>query len=327
MGKISYGKIVLIGAGHVGTAILDSLLRMNLAEEIVVINRNERKALGVVLDASHTTAFAYSANANIRVGSYADCTDAQIIINTAGPSIQPGNSRDRMLLLQTNVEVMRQVMENITCYTREAIIINVSNPMDILTYIGQYCFDYPRERIFGTGTLLDTARFNKMVAEKCGVDAKNVTGFVLGEHGGTSFIPWNTVNIVGLPFDDFQKQFALESPIDKDELLHEVKVSGLDIVELKGYTSSGIALSVCRLVGAIMRNEKAVVPVSVVLNGEYGLEGAAMSLPCVISKSGIDRVLQLPLDEAGQRDLKICYDYLHGTLESLGKDFCKGVKE
>lgn len=321
MGKISYGKIVLIGAGHVGSAILDSLLRMNLAEEIVVINRNEKKALGVVLDASHTTAFAYSANADIRVGTYEDCADAQIIINTAGPSIQPGNSRDRMLLLQTNVKVMYGVMENITRYTKEAIIINVSNPMDILTYIAQKYFDYPRELIMGTGTLLDTARFNKMIADKCGVDAKNVTGFVLGEHGGTSFIPWNTVNIVGIPFEDFQKQFGLEKPIDKEELLHEVKVSGLDIVELKGYTSSGIALSVCRLVGAIMRNERAVVPVSIVLQGEYGLSGAAMSLPCVISKSGIERVLQLPLNEEGREKLGVCYDYLHGLIESLGDSF------
>ena len=114
MENISYGKIVLIGAGHVGSAILDSLLRMNLADEIVVINRNEKKALGVVLDASHTTAFAYSANANIRVGTYEDCKDAQIIINTAGPSIQPGNSRDRMVLLQTNVQVMKEIMTQIT---------------------------------------------------------------------------------------------------------------------------------------------------------------------------------------------------------------------
>ena len=113
MENISYGKIVLIGAGHVGSAILDSLLRMNLADEIVVINRNEKKALGVVLDASHTTAFAYSANANIRVGTYEDCKDAQIIINTAGPSIQPGNSRDRMVLLQTNVQVMKEIMTQI----------------------------------------------------------------------------------------------------------------------------------------------------------------------------------------------------------------------
>ena len=293
MENISYGKIVLIGAGHVGSAILDSLLRMNLADEIVVINRNEKKALGVVLDASHTTAFAYSANANIRVGTYEDYKDAQIIINTAGPSIQPGNSRDRMVLLQTNVQVMKEIMTQITTYTRSAIIINVSNPMDILTYIAQKEFNYPRNLLIGTGTLLDTARFNKMLADLCGVDAKNVTGFVLGEHGGTSFIPWNAVNIVGIPFHDFQKQFGLKESVDCEKLLHEVKVSGLDIVELKGYTSSGIALSVCRLVGAIMRNERAVVPASVVLEGEYGLEGI------------------------GEKNLKICYDYLRNVIESI----------
>ena len=120
MGAVNYGKVVLIGAGHVGSAILDSLLRMNLADEIVVVNRNEKKALGVVMDASHTTAFAYSANASIRVGTYEDCKDAQIIINTAGPSIQPGNSRDRMVLLQSNVQVMRSIMTEIVRYTREA---------------------------------------------------------------------------------------------------------------------------------------------------------------------------------------------------------------
>lgn len=316
MGKINYGKIVLIGAGHVGSAILDSLLRMNLAEEIAVINRNEKKALGVVMDASHTTSFAYSANADIHVGSYEDCRDAQIIINTAGPSIQPG-SDDRMLLLESNVKVMREVMGNITRYTREAIIINVSNPMDILTYLGQHEFDYPRELMMGTGTLLDTARFNKMVADRCGVDAKNVTGFVLGEHGATSFIPWNTVNIVGIPFEDFEEQFGLKAPLDKEELLHEVKASGLEILALKGYTSSGIALSVCRLVGAIMRNEKAVLPVSIVLQGEYGLEGAALSLPCIISKAGVAKVLQLPLDEEGREGLMACYHYLHGMLQGL----------
>ena len=290
---------------------------MNLADEIVVINRNEKKALGVVLDASHTTAFAYSANANIRVGTYEDCRDAQIIINTAGPSIQPGNSRDRMVLLQTNVQVMKKIMEQITTYTRSAIIINVSNPMDVLTYIAQKEFHYPRNLLIGTGTLLDTARFNKMLADLCGVDAKNVTGFVLGEHGGTSFIPWNAVNIVGIPFHDFQKQFGLKESIDCEKLLHEVKVSGLDIVELKGYTSSGIALSVCRLVGAIMRNERAVVPASVVLEGEYGLEGVAMSLPCVISRNGVERTLQIPLDEDGKKNLMLCYNYLRGIIESV----------
>jgi L-lactate dehydrogenase len=282
-----------------------------------MINRNREKALGEVLDASHTTAFAYSTNTTIRVGDYSDCSDAQIIVNTAGPSIQPGNSRDRMVLLQSNVNVMCDIMQEITRYTKEAIIINVSNPLDILTYVAQAKFQYPAGRIFSTGTLLDTARFNKMLGDICGVDAKNVTGFVLGEHGGTSFVPWNTVNIVGIPFDEFEKQFQLKAPIDKGKLLQDMKESGLDIVELKGYTSSGIALSVCRLIGTIVRNEKAILPISVVLNGQYGLSKVAMSLPCVVSKAGVDRILQLPLDETGYADLMKCYDYLHNVIQSL----------
>lgn len=317
MGNISYGKLVIIGAGNVGSAILNSVLRMNILDDIVVINRNRDKALGEVLDASHTTAFAYSANASIRVGDYEDCADAQIIVITAGPSIQPGNSRDRMVLLEKNVNVMNDIMAQITRYTKEAIIIVVSNPLDILTYIAQERFDYPSDKIFGTGTLLDTARFNKMLGDICGVDAKNVTGFVLGEHGSTSFIPWNTVNIVGVPFDDFEKQFGLKEKLDKEKLLYDTKVIGLDIVELKGYTSSGIALSACRLIGAIVRNEKSVVPVSVVLSGQYGLSGAAMSLPCVVSKSGIDRVLELPLDTQGMEDLMKCYLHLKSTIDGL----------
>ena len=161
MGTISYGKLVIIGAGNVGSAILNSVLRMNILDDIVVVNRNQKKALGEVLDASHTTAFAYSANANIRVGGYEECADAQIIVITAGPSITPGNSRDRMVLLEKNVDVMNNIMEQITRYTKDAIIIVVSNPLDILTYIAQKKFDYPANKIFGTGTLLDTARLTR----------------------------------------------------------------------------------------------------------------------------------------------------------------------
>ena len=317
MSQVTHGKMVIIGAGNVGSAILNSVLRMNIVDDIVVINRNRDRALGEVLDASHTTAFAYSANASIRVGDYGDCADAQIIVITAGPSIKPGNSRDRMVLLEQNVKVMNDIMEQITKYTKEAILIVVSNPLDILTYIAQKKFDYPVNKILGTGTLLDTARFNKMLGDICGVDAKNVTGFVLGEHGSTSFIPWNTVNIVGVPFDSFEKEFDLKEKLDKEKILHDMKVSGLDIVELKGYTSSGVALSACRIIGAIVRNERPVLPVSVVMSGQYGLSGVAMSLPCVISKDGIDRILEIPLEEQGKNDLLKCYHYLKETIDSV----------
>ena len=312
----SYGKLAIIGAGKVGSAVLNSVLRMNIVDDIVVINRNRDKALGEVLDASHTTAFAYSANASIRVGYYRDLRDAHIIVMTAGPSILPGN-HDRNTLLRKNIEVMDQTMKEITAYTREAILIVISNPLDILTYYFQKKYDYPAGRIFGTGTLLDTARFNKMLGDLCGVDAKNVVGFVLGEHGSTSFIPWNTVNIVGVPFDRLAEKFGLKEPIDKERLLRDTKTIGPRIVDLKGYTSSGVSLAACRIIGAILRNERCVVPVSTVMQGQYGYSDVAMSLPCVLTRDGISRVIELPLDEQGRRDLTVSHDHLRALIDSI----------
>lgn len=313
---VSYGKLAIIGAGKVGSAVLNSVLRMNIVDDIVVINRNRDKALGEVLDASHTTAFAYSANASIRVGDYRDLRDAHIIVMTAGPSILPGN-HDRNTLLRKNIEVMDQTMKEITAYTREAILIVISNPLDILTYYFQKKYDYPAGRIFGTGTLLDTACFNKMLGDLCGVDAKNVVGFVLGEHGSTSFIPWNTVNIVGVPFDRLAEKFGLKEPIDKERLLRDTKTIGPRIVDLKGYTSSGVSLAACRIIGAILRNEHCVVPVSTVMQGQYGYSDVAMSLPCVLTRDGISRVIELPLDEQGRRDLTVSHDHLRALIDSI----------
>lgn len=319
---IRQGKIVIIGAGHVGSAILNSLLSMNLAREIVLINLDREQALGEVLDASHTLAFSYAAGCAIRVGDYEECRDAQIIINTAGPSIKPGESGDRMQLLETNLRVMTSIMDSITRHTRDAIIVNVTNPVDILTYFCVKKYDYPRERLFSTGTMLDTARFHKMLADQLRIDAKSVTGFVLGEHGGTAFIPWNTVSIAGIPFDRFAEQFDLKTPIDREQMIRAVKASGLNIIELKGYTSSGIALVVCRVVSAILYNSHSVLPLSIAAQGEYGLENVAMSLPCVLGERGVERILTLPLDEDAERGMRGCDEYLRSVLHNV--DFATG---
>lgn len=311
------GKIVIIGAGHVGSAILNSILGMNLAKEIVLINLDRDQALGEALDASHTLAFSYAAGCTIRVGDYEDCRDAQIIINTAGPSIKPGEAGDRMALLETNLSVISSVMDGITRYTRDAILINVTNPVDILTYFCIRKYDYPSGKLFSTGTLLDTARFHKMLADQLRIDPKSVTGFVLGEHGGTAFIPWTTVNIAGIPFDRFAEQFGLKQPIDREEMIRSVKASGLDIIELKGYTSSGIALTACRVVSSILFNSRSVLPLSVIPDGEYGLENVAMSLPCILGENGVEKILTLPLDEDAERGMRACDEYLRSVLHDI----------
>ena len=314
---IERGKIVIIGAGHVGSAILNSLLGMNLAREIVLVNLDREQALGEVLDASHTLSLVFAAGCAMRVGDYADCADAQIIINTAGPSIRPGEKADRMALLEQNLAVITQVMDGVTRYTRDAVFINVTNPVDVLTYYCMKNYDYPVSKCFSTGTLLDTARFHKMLADQLGIDAKSITGFVLGEHGGTAFIPWNTVNVAGIPFDRFAEQFDLKEPIDWEQMIRAVKASGLDIIELKGYTSSGIALAVCRVVSAILFDSRCVLPLSVIPQGEYGLENVAMSLPCILGENGIGKILTLPLDEDGERGMRACDEYLRSVIHDI----------
>ncbi len=311
------GKIIVIGAGHVGSAVLNALLGTNLAREIVLVNLDREQALGVALDAGHTLAFSYAAGCSIRVGDYEDCRDAQIIINTAGPSIKPGEKADRMALLETNLSVISSVMDGITRYTRDAILINVTNPVDVLTYYCYARYDYPRERLFSTGTLLDTERFHKMLADQLGIDAKCVTGFVLGEHGGTAFIPWNTVNIAGMPLDRFADQFGLKEPIDREQMTRAVKDSGLDIIELKGYTSSGVALAACQAVSAVLFDSHTVMPLSVIPDGEYGLRNVAMSLPCVLGEHGVERILTLPLDEDAERGMRACDEYLRSVLHDV----------
>ncbi|MBR5302875.1 MAG: hypothetical protein IKU38_08575 [Clostridia bacterium] len=156
-----------------------------------------------------------------------------------------------------------------------------------------------------------------MLAGKLSIDPKSVTGFVLGEQGGTAFIPWNTVNIAGIPYDRFTEQFDLNAPIDREEMIRAVKDSGLDIIELKGYTSSGIALAVCRTVSAILFDSRSVLPLSVIPQGEYGLENVALSLPCILGESGVKKILTIPLDEDAERGMRACDEYLRSVIHDI----------
>lgn len=184
-------------------------------------------------------------------------------------------------------------------------------------YAAQKVVNYPKDKIFGTGTLLDSARFRQMVGHLCGIDSKNVHGYVLGEHGRSAFIAWNLVNVGGVPLDKLQEVFHLDRPIDKEKLLEDVKGVGIDIVQLKGYTNSGIALSVARVIKCIRLNEKSILPVSTVVNGAYGIQGVALSLPCIISKHGVSEVVEVALDDKAKQDLQECVDKLSEIQNSI----------
>lgn len=314
--KMIKNKVCIIGAGMVGSATMMSVLNSGLVAEIVMIDQNVNKAEGEALDAFHTTSFTYVPNVLIRKGSYEDCKDAQIIVMSAGPSIKPGEKLDRRVLTQTNANVTRSVMKEITKYTKEAIIIFVSNPVDILTYIAQNEFDYPRNKIIGSGTLLDTARLRRIIGENYLVDTKNVHGYVLGEHGATAMATWSLCNIGGIRLEEWSEKFN-KPELNKEEVLKDVVEAGMKILLAKGYTNYGIAEAVARIIKAIVLNELSVLPVSTTLTGEYDIKDVAISVPCIIGQYGIKDILDVPLTEEEHNKLKASAESLKQTISTI----------
>ena len=312
--KIQRNKVVIVGAGNVGSQILYTLLSSQSIAELVIIDKNETKAVGEALDASHATSFSYSPNIMVRHGDYSDCADANIIVMTAGPSTKPGEAIDRVALTKVSLRVVKEVMTNITTYTREAIIVMVSNPVDVLTYYAQNYFDYPKEKIFGTGTLLDTARFKRILSAKYLVDTKNVHGYILGEHGRTAMATWSCTNIAGIPIDDMDIVEGVK--MNREAILNEVMDVGTEVLMKKGFTNFGIAKSVERIIQSILSNELSVLPLSTTLEGEYGIEGVALSLPCVLTKDGIGKRLEIPLSVEESAELRSSAAFLKEVFES-----------
>lgn len=311
-------KIVIAGVGHVGSAVLNCALAFHLASEIAVIDIIEKKALGEALDSTHTTPFTYSQNVHIHAGTYEECKDAKVIIIAAGPSILPGEKTDRLLLADRNVEVMKDVMTSITQYTKDAVIIMITNPLDVMVYYSENFFGYPKNKIFGTGTTLETARFRRILANKYNVDPKNVHGYMLGEHGNSAFPAWSLVNIAGVSCDKLDEYFQPDEPLDREKTAFEVVNVAYDVLNFKGFTSSGIAMAACRLAKAVLFNERSILPVSTTLEGEYGLHNVALSLPCLITEKGVERRIAVPLLDDEIAKLKNSAQSISKVLRSVG---------
>ncbi len=308
-------RVVVIGAGMVGSAVVGDLLGQGGVSEIYLIDLDQEKAEGEILDYSHTTSYNYNPSASLKIGDYHNCKDADLIIMTAGPSVKEGESRRD--LAKKNAVIMRSVMKNISKYTKDAIIITVSNPVDIVTYVAATEFDYPREKIIGTGTLVDSARFMRIIGNKFDIDPKNIFGYILGEHGQSSFATWSISNICGYSFTDFARIRGVNIKLDKEAIEEQVKKIGFTIWKKKGYTNHGISGGVGRIVKAIAVNEKSILPVSVALEGEYGLDGVALSVPCLVGKNGIEEILEVPLAKEELKKLKDSAESLQEVISEL----------
>lgn len=313
-------KLVIVGMGHVGAAVLNRAIAFQLVSEIAVIDIDEKKAYGEALDASHSTPCNYSQNIKVYSGGYEECRDARVIIIAAGfagrslPPLKPGETRDRLRLADRNIKVVHDVMTSITKYTKKAVIIMISNPLDITTYYAANFFDYPLDRLIGTGTTLETLRFQRILADHYQIDGKNVNGFMLGEHGKSAFVAWSLTSISGIPIQQFDDYYQPAKLLNRDAIAEEVIRAASDIVDNKGWTNYGIAMGACRIAKAVLFNERSILPVSTTLQGEYGISNVALSLPCLVTENGIEQRFAVPLNEEELIKLKKSAATLTDTL-------------
>ncbi len=307
-------RIVIVGAGAVGATIGYTLLVKERFREIVLIDIDRDKAEGEALDISHGVPFVRPAN--VRAGDYSDCKNADLILLAAGAAQRPGESRTD--LLSKNAAIFRNILENVMRYAREdVIILTVTNPVDILTYITLKITGLSPKRILGSGTLLDTARLRSELSAHTRVDARNVHAFVLGEHGDSEVVAWYAANIAGLPIRDFCEKCGQCGGKSMDEMSRSVKNAAYEIVEKKGATYYAVSLAAERIVRAL-EGENAVLTVSGLLTGEYGIEDVCLSIPRTVGENGLDRSVALPLSVSEETALRAGAERLRTLARQIG---------
>lgn len=294
-------KLAVVGAGHVGSYVLADAMKMGLFSEIVVIDQNKDVAYGEALDQAHATALPYMTNIDVYAGDYEDVKDADVIIVSAGPSIittEENKTPDRALLAEENAKNIREVMRGITQYTKEAIVILITNPLDTMVYIAENEFDYPQGRIFGTGTMLDSARLRHVIASNYNIDPKSVTGYMMGEHGMTAFPVFSRLNIQGFGEKDIDTHFKGKESLNRKTFGQKVVNAAYDVLNGKGWTNAGVAQAAMILAKSVLLDERSVYPVCTTLRGQYGYDGdVALSMPCIIGKNGVEQQLEIGLDD------------------------------
>jgi len=293
-------KVSIIGAGFVGSTTAYALMMEGLASEIVIVDINKDKALAEAMDLSHGASFVKPVD--IIAGDYEDTKDSDIVIITAGVGPKPGETR--LDIINKNLTVFKAIVPEIVKYSPNSILLVVSNPVDILTYITYKLSGFPAERVIGSGTLLDTSRFRYMLSEHFNVDARNIHTYIIGEHGDSEIAAWSSTSIAGMSLDHYCSSCGQCDGNFKYEIAEKVKNAAYEILNRKGYTNYAVALAVKRIVEAILGDEKSILTVSSLFNGEYGIEGVYLGIPTVVGRSGAERILEIQLSDEETKMLK-----------------------
>ena len=288
----SMQKCGVIGVGFVGATCAYTLAVSGLFSEVVLVDMNRKKAEGEAADINHGVSFAKPCA--VRAGDYQDLTECGLIIIAAGANQKPGETR--IELLSRNRVILSSILAQLTAVNRDAVLLIVSNPVDVLTCMAQQLSGLPAGHVLGSGTVLDTARLKYLVGQRLGVDSRNVHAFIIGEHGDSELAVWSSANISGVDLDDYCRITGIDDPAD---MLHHIYASVRDaayaIIESKGATYYGIGMAVRRIAEAIVRDEHSVLPVTSLIQGHYGVDGICLGLPSIVGRNGVEAVLDIPL--------------------------------
>ena len=311
-------KVTIIGAGSVGATTAFALLARNAASEVVLIDINTDKALGEALDIKQATPFID--NCDIYAGSYCDAVDSDVVVITSGIGRKPGQTR--LELVQTNVNIVKNIATEITKYAPNAIYIIVANPVDILTYAFLKCTELPKNQVFGTGTVLDTIRLRTRLAEIYNVNKQQVHANVLGEHGDTSFVAWSTATIAGIPVDEYNASIAtpynLPTEYSREDVENYVKKSGGKIIARKGCTVYGIGMSTTHIVKTLSGNAETAMTISSLHEGEYGISDVCLSSLSLVDSTGVRSIITQKLTDDEVQKLYASAQALKEVIKNAG---------
>ena len=309
-------RVAVVGLGNVGATFAYALMLSGLAAEIVLVDVNRAKAEGEAMDLSHAVPFSHATN--IWAGDYSDCAGATVTVVTAGAAQKPGETR--LDLVKRNAAIFGKIIPEVARHNPDGIILITTNPVDVLTYTSLQDSGLPAQRVFGSGTILDTARFRTLLGRHFRVDPRSVHAWIIGEHGDSEVPVWSSANIAGMQLCDFAKARDCDYEIEHmEQIFLNTRDAAYHIIERKGATYYAVAAGLMRIVEAILRDQYTILSVSSLVENYYGISNVCFSLPTVINRSGIERVLHLQLDEHEQNLLRKSAAVLEDTIAKLGR--------
>lgn len=298
-------RVVVIGVGAVGSTTAYTLLLRSRMDELVLIDANEGKAVGDALDMNHGMPFL--GQTKVWAGSYEDCKGADIVIITAGAAQKPGEPR--LNLLKRNIAIYESIVSEVLKYNEDGILLIATNPVDIMSYFCWQKSGWPTNRVIGSGTILDSARFRYLIGEKLQLDPRSVHAHIIGEHGDSELPVWSLANVAGSQLNLTEEEQA--------DIFVRTRDAAYEIIEAKGATYYAIALALDRIVTAILRNESAVLNVSTLVENYHGLSDVYMGVPCVVDRQGVREVLDIPITEEEKALLHRSANKLKELIETI----------